>query len=75
MLLEVTAKRPVPLKDRRPDLPVELTQLIMRLLEKDPDDRPDSAADVAETFAKIPRSAPRLAKPADPTKTTVRDTP
>ncbi|BFH71534.1 hypothetical protein J27TS7_44420 [Paenibacillus dendritiformis] len=37
------ARRPVPLIERRPDLPPELAEIVMRLLEKDPEARyPDA---------------------------------
>ena len=71
--LELTAAQPTPLKQRRPDLPPELSQLVMWLLEKDPTRRPSSAATVAETCAKIPtqKHTPEVAK--KPQTTTVQD--
>ena len=39
---------PVPPKDKNPDVPVWLNKLILRLLEKSPAKRPESAVDVVE---------------------------
>ena len=41
---------PAPLSGRRPDLPPALDGLVLRLLAKQPDDRPSSARDVVETL-------------------------
>jgi serine/threonine protein kinase len=38
---------------RRQDLPQELSDLILRLLKKNPDERPESAVDVAKQLARI----------------------
>jgi hypothetical protein len=48
-----------PLADRRPDVPDGLRTLVERLLEKKPEDRPASAAEVAALLAAwAPRPAP-----------------
>ncbi|MET7377905.1 serine/threonine-protein kinase [Streptomyces sp. NPDC005526] len=59
MLYHRHANEPVPpLADRRPDLPTGLRTLVERLLEKNPEDRPASAAEVAEMLtAWAPRPA------------------
>lgn len=44
----IATERPVPLVERRPDVPAPLSRLVDRLLAKVPDDRPSSAAAVAE---------------------------
>ncbi len=41
---------PASLTERRPDIPPALDGLVMRLLAKQPDDRPSSARDVVETL-------------------------
>jgi eukaryotic-like serine/threonine-protein kinase len=41
---------PVPVKTKRPDCPPELAALVMKCLEKDPDDRPQSARDLLRSF-------------------------
>lgn len=45
---------PPPLSIRRPDLPVELCNLIHRMMEKDPDKRPANAAELMQAIKKIP---------------------
>jgi serine/threonine-protein kinase len=42
--------RPVPLAERRPELPGALSGLVMRLMEKRPEDRPQSAEEVARAL-------------------------
>lgn len=69
MLYHRHANEPVPpLADRRPDVPDGLRALVERLLEKKPEDRPASAAEVAALLAAwAPRPAPaHQAAPAHP---------
>lgn len=76
MLYHRHATEPVPpLADRRPDVPEGLRSLVERLLEKKPEDRPASAAEVAALLAAwaprrppaapVPPAHPRLAEIAD----------
>ncbi|WP_280871333.1 serine/threonine-protein kinase [Streptomyces sp. MJP52] len=52
VLYHLHAAEPVPpLSDRRPDTPRELRALVEGLLEKKPEDRPATAAEVAERLA------------------------
>jgi serine/threonine-protein kinase len=46
MLVKHLSERPVPLEQRRPDVPPDLAAIIMRLLEKDPSDRYSSAVEL-----------------------------
>ncbi len=46
MLAAHITEAPRPIHELRPDAPASLSDLVMRLLEKDPADRPASAADV-----------------------------
>ena len=46
VLIAHAIEKPVPLAQRRPDLPATLSALVMRLLEKRPDNRPQSADEV-----------------------------
>ncbi|WP_433315334.1 serine/threonine-protein kinase [Micromonospora chersina] len=53
---------PPPLRDRRPDVPVELAALVSELLAKDPADRPTDAGVVRERLAALlPRAGTPLA--------------
>jgi serine/threonine protein kinase len=53
VLVDVVTKPPPELKAARPDLPQALIDLVMRLLQKTPEARPRSAAEVAETLASL----------------------
>ncbi len=62
VLLSLTHDRPVSPQARRPDLPPALAELVMRLLSKEPGDRPPSARAVAgalEDIERAPLPAPR----------------
>ncbi|CAA9339670.1 MAG: hypothetical protein AVDCRST_MAG11-2915 [uncultured Gemmatimonadaceae bacterium] len=45
------SERPVPIADRRADVPEPLARLVMWCLEKDPADRPQQASEVLEALA------------------------
>ncbi|MEU3912778.1 MULTISPECIES: serine/threonine-protein kinase [unclassified Streptomyces] len=65
---------PAPVRVRRPEIPQELEALLMRLLAKDPQDRPGSAQEVYEALAPLlpaPGSRP-VAGPLDPTRPFLR---
>ncbi len=53
------SESPEPLAARRPDLPAAVASLVMRLLAKDPADRPSSAEAVLHMLAGVPAKAPR----------------
>nr|WP_052478551.1 serine/threonine-protein kinase [Kibdelosporangium sp. MJ126-NF4]CEL18945.1 serine/threonine protein kinase [Kibdelosporangium sp. MJ126-NF4]CTQ95252.1 serine/threonine protein kinase [Kibdelosporangium sp. MJ126-NF4] len=61
---------PVPLSQRRPDLPVDLTALVDQLLAKQPEHRPVSAIEVRERLVPfVDHSAdPGAVVPMDPTR-------
>jgi hypothetical protein len=46
-------ERPQPIAERRPDTPPVLADLVMQCLEKDPDQRPQSAADIARVLETV----------------------
>jgi serine/threonine protein kinase len=46
-----------PLRERAPEVPVAVADVIQRCLEKDPEDRPDSAADLVEMYETALESA------------------
>lgn len=54
-LLAVTTRTPVCPNSVCPEVPAELSSLIMRLLEKNPSDRPATAAEVATELAQLER--------------------
>jgi serine/threonine-protein kinase len=62
-LLDLHATRtPVPLSQHRPDIPEELTELVMACLAKDPADRPPSADDLSVIIERMqPRVEPNAA--------------
>jgi len=68
MLVKHISERPVPVEQRRADVPTDLARCIMVLLEKEPDNRfPDAKALVSaldSRSAPAPRAAP--ARPATP---------
>ncbi|MFH8891548.1 MULTISPECIES: serine/threonine-protein kinase [unclassified Streptomyces] len=65
---------PLPVRGVRPEIPQELEALLMRLLAKDPQDRPGSAQEVYEALAPLlPTRGSRLpAGPLDPTRPFLR---
>ncbi len=60
-LVAVASAQPSPPSEVDPRVPRELSLLIMKLLEKNPDDRPPSARAVAEMLASIERAPPATA--------------
>ncbi len=48
---------PPPLKKRRPDLPEALCDLVHRMMEKDPNQRPDNATELMQEIKNIPVQA------------------
>jgi tRNA A-37 threonylcarbamoyl transferase component Bud32/tetratricopeptide (TPR) repeat protein len=53
LLAAQMAERPVPIAQMRPDTPPLLAELVMRCLEKEPDDRPQSAADIVRVLETV----------------------
>ncbi len=64
MLAAHITEPPRPIHELRPDAPVSLTDLVMRLLEKDPAHRPASAAEVGRTLDATSTSDTLAAMPA-----------
>jgi eukaryotic-like serine/threonine-protein kinase len=50
LLVAHASEPPVPLGEKRPDLPADLVSVVMQALEKDPDKRPQSAGEFARRF-------------------------
>jgi tetratricopeptide (TPR) repeat protein/tRNA A-37 threonylcarbamoyl transferase component Bud32/TolB-like protein len=53
LLAAQMGERPVPIDELRPDTPPLLAQLVMRCLEKDPNDRPQSASDLLRVLETV----------------------
>jgi WD40 repeat protein/serine/threonine protein kinase len=67
-LMAVATDRPTPPDEVNPDVPPALSELILRLLDKDPNRRPAGAAEVADALERIARGeapavGPRPARP------------
>lgn len=58
-LISVAQDKPRPIQESVPDCPDELSSLVMRLLEKSPDDRPQSAAEVVRELNAVSKRYPR----------------
>ncbi|MFB8139985.1 serine/threonine-protein kinase [Streptomyces parvus] len=63
---------PVPVRQKRPEAPVALEALVLRLLAKDPQDRPASAQEVYEELAPLLPKHGTPAGPLDPTRPFLR---
>jgi serine/threonine protein kinase len=59
VLTQLAISEPPPADDLNPQVPVALSELIRRLMSKEPVDRPKSAREVAETLRKIDTGATR----------------
>jgi serine/threonine-protein kinase len=59
-------EKPAPIADKRPDCPPDVAVMIMKCLEKDPNDRPQSARDISRSLdasQSRPTQVPAKAKP------------
>ncbi|MFE3368745.1 protein kinase [Streptomyces sp. NPDC059173] len=63
---------PVPVRQQRPEVPVALEALVLRLLAKDPQERPASAQEVYEELAPLLPKQGTPAGPLDPTRPFLR---
>jgi eukaryotic-like serine/threonine-protein kinase len=65
LLIAHSAEPPAPLRYKRPDLPAEIEDAVMRALEKDPARRPQRAAEFAQEFMRAAGIAQEtMAEPA-----------
>jgi serine/threonine-protein kinase len=66
LLVKHLAEAPVPISQRRPDVPPDLAAIVMRLLEKNPDHRFQTATDLVQALKTgvVPPSAARAATTA-----------
>lgn len=67
LMIKHLTEPPEPLERRRADIPVDLAAIVMRLLEKDPDNRFQSAADLAQSLRTgvVPPQAAAAATPTE----------
>ncbi|MFH9297368.1 protein kinase [Streptomyces sp. NPDC017520] len=63
---------PLPVRKTRPEVPAALEALVLRLLAKDPQDRPASAQEVYEGLAPLLPKHGAPAEPLDPTRPFLR---
>jgi serine/threonine-protein kinase len=59
------SQKPVPVSERAPDIPPRLADLVMRSLEKNPDARPASAADLLKDLDSADQSGERAPVPRE----------
>ena len=62
-LVEIATKNPEPPSRIDPSIPLALSQLVMRLLEKMPENRPASANEVADALARMEVNPPSAGQP------------
>lgn len=72
LLMAHLTETPVPVSATRPEIPAVLAALVMQCLEKDPDDRPQSAEALLQQLQQVSAGALPTASPAS-THTTTRD--
>jgi hypothetical protein len=53
VLMALTTVHPIPPHEVNPEVPVPLSQLVMHLLAKDPDERPQSGTEVVNTLSRL----------------------
>ncbi len=63
MLAAHMSERPRDIRELRPDVPVALAQVVMRCLEKSPEDRPQQGADVVKVLDSVTSSGAGTAAP------------
>jgi tetratricopeptide (TPR) repeat protein/tRNA A-37 threonylcarbamoyl transferase component Bud32/TolB-like protein len=63
MLAAKLSETPRDIRELRPDTPVALAQIVMRCLEKTPDDRPQNGADIVKVLDNVTSSSAGTAAP------------
>ena len=64
MLAAHMSERPRDIRELRPDVPAPLAQVVMRCLEKSPDDRPQHGIDIVKVLDSVTSSGAGAAAPA-----------
>lgn len=64
LLAAQMTERPRPITELRPDVPSALANLVMRCLEKDPDARPQTAAEVSRDLDAVTSASSDAARPS-----------
>ncbi len=72
MLLDIVSREPQPPHKLQPLVDRDLQAVCLKALEKDPDDRYDSAQQMAEDLARSVRGEPTRARPQGPIKAALR---
>jgi serine/threonine protein kinase/Tfp pilus assembly protein PilF len=66
MMYSILNEAPQPIQKYRDDIPSELLHILDRALEKDPNDRYQSAADMVSELGRLQRQSSRISLPARP---------
>ena len=64
VLMAHAEQQPVPVEDKRADVPAPLARIVMKCLEKNPADRPQSAAEIVRTLRGTPAAGMAIVSPA-----------
>ena len=63
MMYAILNEEPEPMEKYRPEIPPELSRIVNRAMEKDPEDRYQSAADMVSEFRRFQKQSARVMRP------------
>jgi serine/threonine protein kinase/tetratricopeptide (TPR) repeat protein len=75
LMYEIMNERPQSAESLRPDIPSELTHIINRALEKDPNDRYQSISDLLIDLRRLKRDSTKVSRPAMPAAESSKEQP